>query len=277
MNFGTVYSLMVNGVTDLFGNAVQVTGQFARDITIDGSFNDWIGIAPLYSSAAPTGNTNAADFENIYVYNDANYYYFRVTLWTDITNSAGQFPDYVNMYFDTDNNEATGFAVNGVLGSEMLIQSGGGYQEKNGTFNDGYGINGLDWLCLPAEPGTNFEFEFSRAATFGQDGTAVFSTNVINFIFLGQTPGFVAENWVPPIGSGFLSYTNVTAPSVAALPLGNLAIDSLFGGQVAIVWQPPGSLQASTNLNGSWTNVPAATSPYVIPVAGTGQFFRLSQ
>jgi hypothetical protein len=273
MSYGAVYSVTVNGVADLFGNAAHVTGQFARDITIDGSFDDWAGIAPLYTSAAPTGLTNAADFEAIYAYNDANFYYFRVTLWGDIE-PPGQFPDYVNMYFDTDNNEATGYLANGVLGSEMLIQSGAGYQEKNGNFNDGYGILNLDWLCLPAEPGTNFEFEFSRAATFGQDGTPVFVTNLINFIFLGQTPGFLAENYAPP--TGFLSYTNITFPSVPSLPLGNLAITPLSVGQAAIVWQPPGALQSSTNLNGSWTNVPA-TSPYVIPVAGPGQFFRLSQ
>ncbi len=278
MNFGTLYSLTVNGVYDLFGNAALVSGQFVRGITIDGSFDDWTGIAPLYSSAAPTGNTGAADFENIYMYNDANYYYFRVTLWTDIDPGSGEFPDYVNMYFDTDNNEATGFQVNGVLGSEMLVQSGGGYQEKDGTFNDGYGINGLGWLCLPAEPGTNFEFEISRAATFGQDGTAVFSTNAINFIFLGQTPSFVAENWAPPVGNGFISYSNAPAIAVPSLPLGKLAINLLPGGQAAIVWSPPGALQYSTNLSAAWMNLPVATSPYVVPAAaGTAQFFRLSQ
>jgi len=275
MNFGTVYSLAVNGVNDLFGNAAHVTGQFVRDITIDGSFDDWTGIAPLYSTAAPSGNTDAADFEYIYMYNDANNYYFHVTLWTDINAASGEFPDYASMYFDTDNNEATGYQVNGVLGSEMLVQSGFGYQEKDGGFNEG-GINGLGWLCLPAEPGTNFEFEISMTATFG-DGTAVFTTNVLNFIFLGAMPNFTAENWAPLIGNGFLSYTNVNAISAAALPLGNLAISPLTGGQAAIVWGPPGTLQDSSNLNGSWTNVPAATSPYVIPTTGPGQFFRLSQ
>jgi hypothetical protein len=133
----------------------------------------------------------------------------------------------------------------------------------------------LNWLCLPAEPGTNFEFEFSRDATFASDGTTVFTTNVINFIFLGQNSNYLAVNWTPP--SGYLSYTNVAPPSLSPLPLGNLTIDLLSGGQAAVVWQPPGSLQSSTNVNGSWTNVPSATSPYVIPLGGPGQFFRLSQ
>jgi hypothetical protein len=273
LNFGTVYSLTVNGVKDLFGNVAHVTGQFARDITIDGSFGDWAGISPVYSSAAPSGNTDAADFQYIYVYNDANYYYFRVTLWTDIDPDAGQFPFYVNMFFDTDNNPNTGYSA---IGSDMLVQSGFSYQEKDGGFNDGYGINGLDWLCLPAAPGTNFEFQMSMAATFGEDGTSVFTTNIIDFLFQGMTPGFVVENTVPPNG-GVLSYTNVSFISPSSLPLGKLAIDQLSGSQVAVIWDAPGTLQSATNLSGSWTSLPAATSPYVISATGTGQFFRLTR
>ena len=131
LNFGTVYTLSVNGVKDLYGNAAHVSGQFARDITIDGSFNDWTGLAPVYSSTAPSGNTDAADFAAIYMYDDTNYYYFYVSLWTDINSSAGQFPYYVNMFFDTDNNAGTGYSA---IGSEMLIQSGYSYQEKDGSF-----------------------------------------------------------------------------------------------------------------------------------------------
>jgi hypothetical protein len=273
MNFGTAYTVSVNGVQDLFGNAARVSGQFARDITIDGSFNDWTGLAPLYSSAAPSGNTDAADFAAIYMYDDANYYYFRVTLWTDIDSSAGQFPYYVNMFFDTDNNPNTGYSA---LGFDMLVQSGYSYQEKDGSFNDGYGINGLNWLCLPASPGTNFEFQMSKAATFGQDGTPVFTTNEISFLFQGMTPGFVVENQVP--ASGVLSYTNTTPVSVATLPLGELSISALGNSQAAVVWNPPGTLQESSSLSGgSWTNLPSATSPYVIPVPGQSQFFRLTQ
>ena len=273
LNFGTVYTLTVNGVKDLYGNAAHVSGQFARDITIDGSFNDWTGLAPVYSSTAPSGNTDAADFAAIYMYDDANYYYFYVSLWTDINASAGQFPYYVNMFFDTDNNSGTGYSA---IGSEMLIQSGYSYQEKDGSFNDNYGISGLNWLCLPASPGTNFEFQLSKTATFGQDGTPVFTTNVLNFLFQGMTPGFVVENTVP--ASGLISYTNVPPVAVAALPLGRLSIASITGRQAAVVWNPPGTLQeAGSPAATVWTNLPAAVSPYVIPVTGKSQFFRLTQ
>ena len=272
MNFGAVYTLSVNGVKDVFGNAAHVSGQFTRDITVDGSFDDWVGLTPIYSSGAPSGNTDAADFKDIYVYNDANYYYFRVTLWADIAPASGQFPAYVNMLFDTDNDAGTGYSA---IGSEFLVQSGFAYQEKDGNFNDGFGINGLNWLCLPQAPGTNFEFQLSKAATFGEDGTPVFTTNVINFLFQGMTPGFVVLNQAP--ASGVISYTNMTTTTAGPLPLGKLSISALPARQAAIVWNPPGTLQVSSSLTGPWTNMPPATSPYVIPLSGTKQFFRLSQ
>jgi hypothetical protein len=274
MNYGTVYSLAVNGVNDLFGNSANVTGQFARDITIDGSFDDWTGIAPIYTNS-PTGNTDAADYAAIYVYNDANYYYFRVTLWTDINPTDGQFPDFAELYFDTDNNINDGYEP-GTIGSELMIQSGYAYDERGGTFG-GPGIDGLNFLCLPAVPGTNFEFQLSRSAVFDSDQTPVFTTNLINFVFQGWTPNYNPENQAPP--GGLITYSNVTPPTVAPLPLGGVGISSLSGGQAALIWNSPGTVQSATNLAGPWTNVSAATSPYVIPTdaAGTGEFYRLTQ
>jgi hypothetical protein len=271
MTLGTVYQLSVNGVTDPFGNAGNSTVSFTRTITIDGSFDDWTGVSPVFSG--PIGLPNAADFKDIYLYSDASHYYFRVTLWQDIPSGDGQFPFYVNMFFDTDNNAGTGF---GVFGSEMLIQSGFSYQEKNGGFNEG-SINNLNWTSLPAVPGTNFEFSVTRAATFDSDNTPVFTTNVLNFLFQGMDTGFVPQNFAPAGGVGVVSFTNSTEVSVPSVPLGKVAIITLSGGQVALEWDQPGTLQACGSLtSGGWTNVPAATSPHVIPATGTSLFFRLS-
>jgi hypothetical protein len=156
----------------------------------------------------------------------------------------------------------------------MLIESGFGYQEKNGNFNDGTGINGLNWLCLPAAPGTNFEFSISRAATFASDNAAVFTTNVLNFQFVGLMTTFVPANRAP--SSGAISFTNMPTVNVPSMPPGLLAIERLAGGQVALVWDSPGKLQARPSLSGgSWTNVPTA-SPHVIPASGTQMYFRLT-
>ena len=269
LSLGTVYSLTISGVNDLFGNSASTSVSFARRITIDGNFGDWAGVEPIYSG--PSGSDGAADFENIYMFDDANAYYFRVTLWHDIPSSAGQFPAYVNMFFDTDNNPGTGYSA---IGSELLIQSGFSYQEKNGGFNEG-SINGLNWQSLPTAPGTDFEFSFSKSATYASDGKPVFTTNVLNYLFQGMTPAFTALNQAPSDG-GLLSYTNQPAVNIPLLALGRLSIAAVPGANAAILWDAPGTLQASGSLTGNgWTNVPAATSPYIIPTTGGKLFFRL--
>jgi Bacterial Ig-like domain/Immunoglobulin I-set domain/Immunoglobulin domain len=280
LSLGTVYSLTITGVNDLFGNASHTTVSFAPTIIIDGNFADWQGMAPIYSG--PSGLDGAADFKDIYVYNDANFYYFRATLWHDIPAANGAFPRFNNKYYDTDNNSGTGFSGAPAVGSEFLNQSSSFFQEKNGNFNDGVAPVGLQFLVRPTTPATvfpaDFEFRYSRAATFGVAGGGglLFPTNVIRFVWLGQTPTFGALN-VAPLGGGTISYTNVVLAAVPALPLGQLAVYNLSGGNVAVVWDPPGTLQFSSALGNTWTNLPAATSPYVIPASGAKQFFRLTQ
>ena len=194
LSLGTLYTLNANGVKDLYGNAAMASGDFTRGITIDGDFSDWDGVAPIYSG--PIGTDGAADFKDIYMFNDANNYYFRVTLWHDIPAASGEFPLYANIYYDTDNDVSTGH-LPGTIGAELLTESGAGYQEKNGGFNEG-GINGLGWSCLPATPNLDFEFSISRAATYASDNLPVFTTNVLNVHFQGQTTGWAAVNEVPP-------------------------------------------------------------------------------
>jgi hypothetical protein len=99
-------------------------------------------------------------------------------------------------------------------------------------------------------------------------------------MFQGQTSGWALENQAPPSGGPIsaISYTNTNPTLLAPLPLGELAISALPGGQAAIVWDLPAELQQSSSLGGgSWTNLPAATSPYLIPASGVKQFFRLTR
>jgi hypothetical protein len=49
------------------------------------------------------------------------------------------------------------------------------------------------------------------------------------------------------------------------------------GGNVTLTWSNPAfNLQASPTVTGTYTNVPGATSPYVVPSSGAQQFFRLT-
>ena len=232
-------------------------------IVIDGSFNDWQSLTPIYSS--PSNSPAATNPKDIYVCNDSNYIYLMVTAWSPTVLLSG----INNFYFDTDNNPATGYASMG--GSDLLIQDGAGYEQKLGVFNAGP-VNGLQHLCAPAGTASQFEFQISRAAINASDGTPVFKTNVINFCFEAENASFQTINRVP--ASGTIHYTLLEPPPP---PPGPLSI-SVSGGQVAISWFGFGTLQTCGSLtSGSWTVVLAATNPCIILATGTQQYFRLAR
>jgi hypothetical protein len=262
---GTLYYLAVNGVKDEAGNSIAAGSQttFVSSIILDGSFEDWDGLPILFSNSP--GDPVATDFKDCYAFNDADYIYLRLTLWepSDMTTPQN------DIFVDTDNNPASGNTYWG--GSELLVEGGIGYQEKNGGFNEGL-INGLNFL-MANSGNTNYEFRLARAATYVSDGLPVFTTNVINFAFGGKT-NWALVNRMPPTTSSTIPYTLVE-PSLATP--GPLAI-SPTAGHVTIAWAGPATLQACGSLpSGSWTNVPAAVSPYTVPASGSKLFFRLKQ
>ncbi|MDB6037438.1 MAG: fibronectin, partial [Verrucomicrobiales bacterium] len=123
---------------------IQAASSNFKHITIDGAFDDWAGVPVAYLDPAfaddPTFVDNPAkfagvtDLKAIYVAHDDQYLYVRFTLYAP----GDPFTSRNNIFIDADNDSTTGFrAAGGLLGSEVLIQGGTGYQEKNGTFNDG--------------------------------------------------------------------------------------------------------------------------------------------
>ncbi len=121
--------------------AVQGAASSFKHITIDGSFDDWAGVAPAYVDPAfaddPTFPDNPSKFDGVtdlkavYVAHDDQFLYVRFTLYSP----GDPFTSHNNIFIDADNDLMTGFpAAGGLIGSEVLIQGGIGYQEKNGTF-----------------------------------------------------------------------------------------------------------------------------------------------
>jgi hypothetical protein len=261
---GTTYTLTINGVLDRFNNPIapgtQVT--FKSGIVIDGSFDDWASVPLAFSD--PQDSTESIDYQDVYVASDDQYIYVRVTLY-----SPGDPADFHNnLFIDADSTPATGFSVGGI-GSEMLIQSGAGYQEKDGGFNEG-DINGLDYSIAPSGNGTNFEFRISRNATYAISGLPVFTTNSFTMALEAESSGFATKD-IAPDTAGF-SYT-FASPSQP----GPLAISS-GQGQVTISWSGTGKLQLRPSLtSGTWQDVPDATSPYTVQTTNNQSFFRLIQ
>lgn len=189
-------------------------GSYFKHITIDGNFADWNGIPAAYVD--PQENPNATDIQSIYLAHDADYIYVRLKLYAP----ADPFTSRNNYYIDTDANASTGFG--GGRGSELLIQSGAGYQESGGQFNEG-GVDGISWQAAPTGSDIDFEFRISRGATYQNDGASVFTSNLIQLYFQGQTPTFVTVENAPDTGS--IAYDlSTTAPP---FPHGNVGLVDL--------------------------------------------------
>jgi hypothetical protein len=187
-----------------------------REITIDGDFSDWAGV-PLAAQDAFGDSGSTVDFADLYLANDGDFLYVRFTLHA----SADPFTFLSNSFFDTDANVSTGFAaVGGTVGSEMLIQSGVGYQEKNGGFNEG-GVTGLDYLRSGNSSQTDFEFRVSLNSTFTNDNTPVFSGSQLAILLETDRPDF---SGVADVLSGGVMYSLAAIPEPSAFLFGTAIV-----------------------------------------------------
>lgn len=228
-----------------------------RSITIDGTFSDWAGAPWAYQGST---DTNPVNFADVQFANDTNYLYGHVIL----SSPYAIFSDYyTHLFVDTDDNSQTGYAVEGALfGSEMMIESGFGYDQRNGSFNAG-SVSDLGWAIASNTLATEFEFRVSLAALY-PGGTKVFATNSMRLLMQDDRgPETAVETGIPYI--------------LAAPQIGPLFIN-VIGSQPTISWSGSAFLQASSSLaTGSWTNVAGASSPYVIQPGLNQQFYRLAQ
>jgi hypothetical protein len=228
-----------------------------RSITIDGTFSDWAGVPWAYQGSV---DTNPVNFADVQFANDSNYLYGHVILFSPYA----IFSDYyTHLFIDTDDNSQTGYLVNGALfGSEMMIESGFGYDQRNGSFNAG-SVSDLGWAIAPSSSSAEFEFRVSLASLY-PDSTKVFGTNAMRLLMQDDRgPETAVETGIPYILAG---------PQAGPLSIAQI------GNQLMILWSGPGFLQASSSLaSGSWTNVPGASSPYSTQAGMAQQFFRLAE
>jgi hypothetical protein len=257
---GNTYTLTINGVKDRFNNAVAANTRvsFISTILIDGSFDDWTGVPAAVSD--PDDTTDAEDWKDVFITHDDNFLYIRVTL-----HSPGDPADFHNnIFFDTDNNSGTGYPFR--IGSEMLLQGGGGYQQKNGGFNEG-AINDLDWAMAPDAPATDFEFRISRHARYASDNLPVFARSSVTLLLESENDSFATRDTAPDTGA--INYRWALEP---------VTIRYVGGAAVEISWTGAGVLQSRASLSeGEWTDELDQSNPRVDFISDQTKFYRLIQ
>ena len=235
---------------------VPASGNY-QAIKIDGTFSDWDGLPWAYQGAT---DTNPVNFVAVQFANDTNHLFGHVKLSAPYP----LFADYnSHLFIDADFGAETGYPVPGALfGSEMMIETAAGYDQRSGNFNAGT-VSGLGWVSAPAGSATEFEFQISLAAKY-PDGTKVIGTNAFRLLLQdNRGPETAIETGIPYC--------------LANPPPGPLAI-AQSGNLIRITWSGPGHLEFSDSLTtGSWTALTNASSPYVFQPARDVRFFRLGQ
>jgi len=228
-----------------------------KKITIDGFFADWAGVPWAYQGA-PDGNP--VNYLQVQFANDTNFIYGHVILAAPYA----LFSDYYShVFFDTDVSAGTGYSVGGALfGSEMMIETGYGYDERNGSFNAG-SVSNLGWAVAPSGNASEFEFQVSLSALYA-DATRALGPKPMRILLQdNRGPETAVETGIPYV---------LSPPQLGPLFI-NVSNDL-----VNIIWTGPGILQHATSLSASaWTNLASATSPYAAPVGPGQQFFRLAE
>lgn len=265
-NAGSYYVQVSNSIGSTNSRAallaISTNTNTYKNITIDGSFDDWSGIPLAYTQAQAA--SDVIQFQNLWVANDEKYLYIRFSLYTN----GNPFTSSQNIFIDADTNYNTGNHEHGI-GSDLLVQSGVGYQQYSGVFNAGYATN-LNWLSAPIAPTNQFEVRISRN-TLGTNGLPMLTNNTIALLLeSGESSG---NEWFPNVTGG-LTYTFATQlTGLAPLSINYAA------GSTTVSWIGPGTLQSCNSLanGGVWINVPGAISPYTVTPSGAQQFFRLIQ
>ncbi len=220
----TLLSAAVLGTVTAYG------GQFKR-ITIDGNFNDWAGVAPAAVDAEDASGT--LDFKEIYLANDEDYLYVRVKLYSEIDYS--KFHHHV--FIDADADPGTGFSIAGI-GSELMIEDGGGYQQASGQWNAGNATE-LGWAEAPTGSTKEFELRISRKAR-DAGGTLVFANPNLALAVEAENSGWTTVD-VAPDSSG-AAYEFAATPPKAT---GTQSLLSLAGS----AWRYN---DAGTDLGADW-------------------------
>lgn len=151
------------------------TAIFGQPIGIDGNFDDWADIDPIFIDDLNDGQSNGIDIERFWTYNDQQFIYFRFELNKEINLQDNN--DFA-IYLDYDNDINTGFKINGV-GAEVRVFFG----DRQGILNVGNNTEFVNFWPIglnvsPSVSSTEFEFAISRSINFA--GLNINASNTIS-------------------------------------------------------------------------------------------------
>ncbi len=156
---------------------------FSQSIFVDEDFSDWESIDILYADSLGDGSWSV-DFQDFKAADDSLFLF----LMLEVTHEINlQNDNDIILYIDTDNNSATGLAVEGI-GAELEYRLGSRYGSvRLPGFNDNIHHQDIGLVSSPTVTSSVFELLIRKDAAFS--GSALFPQEQIKFVIKDLASG----------------------------------------------------------------------------------------
>lgn len=147
-----------------------------KTILIDGNYEDWDQIEPVFVDDTGDGQNNGIDIKRVWAHNDQNNIYFRFELTKEINLQEDN--DFA-IYIDFDHDISTGFKINGI-GAELRYFFG----ERFGVIDQGGDFEYVNFVhvgMLVAPSVSSTEFEIAIQRRISDSGIFIEAENEISF------------------------------------------------------------------------------------------------
>ncbi len=165
-----------------------------RHIQLDGCFDDWQGLVPVWVDPSGDGGASGIDIGSIWATDDDDHLFLGFDVGAEIILQSAQ---QLTLYIDGDNNPATGFQISGI-GAELRWT----YGQREGMFFQGEDWTTIEWAAIGLVTGPTFSghlFETAIARDALPDGAhALFTGTTFRFL-LHDLQG--SGDWAPNAGS----------------------------------------------------------------------------
>jgi hypothetical protein len=190
-------------------------------IVMDGVFDDWSEITPIYEDPAGDGGASGIDFGRLWVADDPEFLFIRFELGTELLLSDN---NSLTIYLDTDMNSSTGLAVNGI-GAELkwVFGSQRGWYYRSGWDWTVYQAD-VSFRASPSVSAVEFEIAFGRDS-YPNDSDPLFFGSQLRIFLRDNTGG---GDGLPAVGQTLAYEMDAGSPPVdVPIPLGKLEASDL--------------------------------------------------